>query len=169
MSQLIWVHTMRKLFSCVLQPVCDFFFLNFFCFCVFVVCTGVLVIWTQHASWDKINSSCSPKHDNDGMDNCTPNTVNYVLASIISIFLYRSITGLISGRRFGYLAGILQFLDVFIFYQIYCQWINYRKNLRRNLYQCRWLRQMEFIFQSGPQAVIQLMYLLRVTNNVCFY
>ena len=83
-----------------------------------------------------------------------------ITASILFIVIYRTISSIAIGKQFGWVSGVLQWLDVQVFFEIYRSSLNPRSKYTREL---NWIRRMEAIFESSPQAILQLGYLLIIS------
>ena len=114
----------------------------------------MLFDWLPHCNWENFDNDKSP------VDPDLPNTVNYVIASLASMVLYRVVSAFMYASRFGGVMGILQFLDIMLFFEVYAS----RQGRRvKSTVQLRWIRRMESVFESAPQAVIQLIYALALS------
>ncbi|ETO19389.1 hypothetical protein RFI_17840 [Reticulomyxa filosa] len=62
------------------------------------------------------------------------------------------------GLKYNVLGGILQFLDVMLFVEVYASLQGVRT---KSTLQLRWIRRMEAVLESAPQSFLQLIFLLR--------
>eukprot|EP01084_Bolivina_argentea_P079732 144556_1 len=81
-----------------------------------------------------------------------------IVFSVISVMLYRIISAIQLGRQFGWQWAILQFLDLTVYVEAYRSLKNKYCTYTREL---KWIRRMEAIFESSPQALLQLGFLLK--------
>merc|ERR1712129_504094 len=81
-----------------------------------------------------------------------------IVWSAAAMLSYRVLSALVLARQFGYQWGFLQFLDLTVYIEAYRSlknpWCVYTRELK-------WIRRMEGIFESTPQAILQLGFLLK--------
>ncbi|ETO19577.1 hypothetical protein RFI_17653 [Reticulomyxa filosa] len=107
---------------------------------------GVLVNWLPGINW------------NDPFSTDKDNTFYYVVGSVMAMLIYRVVSGIMYGRKYSPLGGLLQFLDIMLFVEVYASLQGART---KSTLQLRWIRRMEAVLESAPQSFLQLIYLLR--------
>ena len=117
---------------------------------------AVLCDWMEEFNWREPNKSF-----NDD-DRRHPNTFYFVIASLVAMLIYRMVSGYRYAKRFNICGGLLQFLDIMLFFESYASW---RSIKGQSTLQLRWIRKMESVLESAPQAFIQLVYVLTLNDN----
>ena len=87
------------------------------------------------------------------------NTFWFIVSSLSVMLAYRIVSGYRFAKQFSKCLGFLQFLDIMLFFEIYAS-VNSEKG--KSTLQLRWIRKMESVLESWPQALIQLIYVLRL-------
>ena len=117
---------------------------------------------TGHVAEKYVNAECAPHSGmNEDTEQCyIIDTTNYIVASLAAMlqnYDCMQVSGFMYASRFGRATGILQFLDIMLFFEVYASRVGKRT---RTTVQLRWIRRMD------PQAVVQLVYTL-TKNGVC--
>lgn len=88
---------------------------------------------------------------------CTHLTLSwFFLSSVFVLVLYRTVSAVIIGLNTTWIQGISQFFDLELFHTIV---INYKLKTDKPCNPQRWINSMEASFESGPQTLIQFIYL----------
>eukprot|EP01083_Nonionella_stella_P097690 274579_1 len=116
---------------------------------------AVLCDWIAYSNWHSPAAPLSPNGDNI-------NTFYFIIGSIFFQLLYRAVSGYRYAVQFSICGGILQFLDVMLFFETYSS-INSKKG--KSTLQLRWIRKMESVLESAPQAFLQLVYVLQLNAH----
>eukprot|EP01084_Bolivina_argentea_P035758 66250_1 len=111
---------------------------------------AVVCDWIPDASWNGRNEN--------------GNTFYFIIGSIISQIMYRLISGYGYAKKFNIYNGFLQFLDIQLFFEIYYS-VNSKMYNNKSTIQLRWIRKMESVLESAPQAWIQLVYVFSLNNS----
>jgi ankyrin repeat protein len=93
------------------------------------------------------------------------NTLWYVVVSVMAMFFYRLVSGVMYARKYSSIGGIFQFFDLMLFVEVYVSLLGKRTS---STLQLRWIRRMEAIVEAAPQSFLQLIYLLQTgsTGNI---
>lgn len=93
--------------------------------------------------------------------------VTYGVIALVILFIYRGVSGYsvykAIPRRHGLLKrifyGLTQFLDVYIFFEVFHSY-----QIKRKTDKLKWITSMETSLEAAPQVILQLVYLLNETN-----
>ena len=115
---------------------------------------AVICDWIPDANWQNPQDSLSPNGQ-------TLNTFYFIFGSVMSQILYRCVSGYRYAKRFNACGGFVQFLDLMLFFEVYA---SVHSSQGTSTLQLRWIRRMESVLESAPQAFIQLAYVLRLLS-----
>eukprot|EP01084_Bolivina_argentea_P166686 289353_1 len=83
----------------------------------------------------------------------------FTALSLLSVFAYRTISGFAISQALSWTFGIYQFLDIFLYKELYEIYTN--KRIRSTIYS-RWVSRMRITLQSTPQTIIQTVWILKM-------
>lgn len=111
---------------------------------------GVVINWIEDAF--------IPTTYEDFTNSDEINTFWYAAASVFFMLFYRIISGIMYKKTYGTRSGIAQFCDVMLFREVYEA---HKSHLKKPTVGLRWIRRMEAVFESTPQTLLQLVFLLK--------
>lgn len=89
-----------------------------------------------------------------------------IILAISIILFYRFISAVVLGKQFGWLTGLSQMLDFSIYVEVHRSLQNKHCTLTNEL---KWIRRMEAIFESAPQAILFSAPSYTQTNIIVLY
>ena len=90
------------------------------------------------------------------------NTFWYAFMSILVMIVYRVVSALAIFKSLGWKSSLLQIFDLLLYREVYEAYMDERMKPTIHL---RWIRRMEATFESAPQALLQMVFVLRDTSQ----